>query len=405
MDCAEVPEDAVLGCRGRLPGRSTEEACREAEEEKEEKGQRNIRHEIAQKVMASIKEKAGQKVKQGWDCSKIGNEEEEEEEVWQEKNQMTLQWAEDEKLDVMQKAPESVVHDRMAQGEKVTGAKVKKQVKGWSTEEMKDQSCRHLEEDTKEMRTWRSLKREEIDQCWKKLAKKSEEEVLDKYRVEDSKREAYRGRGAPLEWRRVHRKQQEHSTKWRDDCWARIFALFREYNLQRRQSMHEDSTEKEEMRRQQRKKVMKDMMKKIRLKGQMDATNRWWVAELLAADCEKAWSTQKKKKPCKNGTVGWKNEKEDDRRKMEELHQQRVNQMIKSASLLHKITKPTARKGGTQILKKEEDARLLDRCEAKKIEWAKHWQCDEGAQQVEDELWKNEELKEIGGSIAKAKRW
>ena len=51
--------------------------------------------------------------------------------------------------------------------------------------------------------------------------------------------------------------------------------FFLEYNLQRLQSMHEDSTEKEEMRRQQRMKVMKDMTKKIRSKGRMDAENRW----------------------------------------------------------------------------------------------------------------------------------
>ena len=60
-----------------------------------------------------------------------------------------------------------------------------------------------------------------------------------------------------------------------------------------------------------------------------------------------------------------------------------VNQMIKSAEgsagLLHKITKPTARRGGAQILKKEEvNARLLDRCEAKErmgktlAMWRKH---------------------------------
>ena len=36
-------------------------------------------------------------------------------------------------------------------------------------------------------------------------------------------------------------------------------------------------------------KVVKDMTKKIRSKERMDAENRWWVAELLAADCEKAW--------------------------------------------------------------------------------------------------------------------
>ena len=36
-------------------------------------------------------------------------------------------------------------------------------------------------------------------------------------------------------------------------------------------------------------KVMKDTTKKIRSKRRMDAENRWWVAEFLAADCEKAW--------------------------------------------------------------------------------------------------------------------
>ena len=61
------------------------------------------------------------------------------------------------------------------------------------------------------------------------------------------------------------------------DCWARIFALFREYNLQRLQSMHEESTEGEEMKRQERMKIMKDITKKIGSKGMMDAENRWWV--------------------------------------------------------------------------------------------------------------------------------
>ena len=75
-------------------------------------------------------------------------------------------------------------------------------------------------------------------------------------------------------------------------------------------------------------KAMKDMTKKIRSKGRKDAESRWWDAELLTSD------------------------------------QQKVRQMIKSAEgsarLLHKITKPTAWRGGAQILKKEEeDARLL----------------------------------------------
>ena len=83
---------------------------------------------------------------------------------------------------------------------------------------------------------------------------------------------------------------------------------------------------------------------------------------------------------------------------MEEMHQQRVNQIIKSAEgragLLHKITKPATWRGGAQILKnEEEDARLLDRCDAKRKEWTKHWQCEESVQNMEDKPWKNEELK------------
>ena len=62
---------------------------------------------------------------------------------------------------------------------------------------------------------------------------------------------------------------------------------------------------------------------------------------------------------------------------MEKMHQQKVTQMMKSAEgsagHLHQITKPTAWRGGAQILKKEEEnARLLDRCEAERKEWAKH---------------------------------
>ena len=46
--------------------------------------------------------------------------------------------------------------------------------------------------------------------------------------------------------------------------------------------------------------------------------------------------------------------------------------------------------------KEEEDARLLDRCEAKRKEWAKHWQCDERARRaVEDKPWKNEKLEKL----------
>ena len=92
--------------------------------------------------------------------------------------------------------------------------------------------------------------------------------------------------------------------------------------------------------------------------------------------------------------------KEDEKKKMEEMHHQKATQVIKgaegSAGLLHKTTKPTAWRGGAQILKKEEeDARLLDRCEAKRKAWAKHRQCDESVQNLEDKPWKYEELKKL----------
>ena len=57
-----------------------------------------------------------------------------------------------------------------------------------STEEMKNKPRDDREEDTEEMIEWRSVRQEEMDQCWKKLAEKIEEEVLDTNKVNDSKR-------------------------------------------------------------------------------------------------------------------------------------------------------------------------------------------------------------------------
>ena len=75
---------------------------------------------------------------------------------------------------------------------------------------------------------------------------------------------------------------------------------------------------------------------------------------------------------------------------MDEMHQRKVQKMIKnaegSAGPPHRIPKPTMWRGGVQI--QEEDARLLERCEAKRKEWANHWQCDESVQNVEDKPWK-----------------
>ena len=87
--------------------------------------------------------------------------------------------------------------------------------------------------------------------------------------------------------------------------------MFKEYKLQRVKSMHEDSTEGEEMKRQQR--------MKIRSKERMDADNRWWVAELLAADCEKAWLNAGWEDTMQKTCYDWLEEmkKKDERKKME----------------------------------------------------------------------------------------
>ena len=45
-----------------------------------------------------------------------------------------------------------------------------------------------VEEDTEEMNRWRSLNQCEMDLCWKNLADRMEQEVLDKYNVEESKK-------------------------------------------------------------------------------------------------------------------------------------------------------------------------------------------------------------------------
>ena len=47
------------------------------------------------------------------------------------------------------------------------------------------------------------------------------------------------------------------------------------------------------------------------------------------------------------------------------------------------------------MVNEEQDARLLDRCEAKMKEWAKHWQRGEDVQNAQEKLWKNEELRKL----------
>ena len=72
----------------------------------------------------------------------------------------------------MQKVPEPVVHERTTKGGELKCTKEKKKVKGWSIEEMKERPDIAAEEDTEEMKRWRSLNQSEMDLCWKNLAEK-----------------------------------------------------------------------------------------------------------------------------------------------------------------------------------------------------------------------------------------
>ena len=119
--------------------------------------------------------------------------------------------------------------------------------------------------------------------------------------------------------------------------------------MQRQQSKQEELTEEEEMKQQQRMVIMRDLMWKIRSTERVDAENRWWFSELLAAECEKAWIH-----------TGWKDTVQkwyywlEDVKKKDEMHQKKVEQQIKSAEgtagLLHKITKSRSQHHGREGL-------------------------------------------------------
>ena len=164
----------------------------------------------------------GQNPMQRSDCSQIENEEQEE--SWQEGDQMAEQWEEEQHLediverrrvegsslkwDVIQKVLALLVDERMFHGQKVKNIQAKKKVPGWSIEEMKDMT-NFAEEDAEDLNRWRSLNQSEMDYAGRSWRREWRREVLDKYKVEESKRGAFQGRSNHLEWRRVRKKQEE----------------------------------------------------------------------------------------------------------------------------------------------------------------------------------------------------
>ena len=97
------------------------------------------------------------------------------------------------------------------------------------------------------MRKWRGLSQSEIDLCWKNLV-----ERVNKYKVEECRREAFRGRGALFGMEEGAQKQEIQNKKVGRRLLGKNFSLFGENNLQRLQSKQEESTEEEEMKQQQR---------------------------------------------------------------------------------------------------------------------------------------------------------
>ena len=167
-----------------------------------------------------------------------------------------------------------------------------------------DKSREDRENDTEEVIEWRSMGQEEMDACWKRPRRwrkrfwtstrwRTAKEVLTEAEAPFWNGGVYEEAGSTEHESEEKIVGQEFSSCSRD-C-----------NLQRLQSMHEDSTEGEKMKRQQRMKVMKDMTRKIGSKGRIDAENRWWVAELLVADCEKAWLHPREEETVQKCLVWW----------------------------------------------------------------------------------------------------
>ena len=121
----------------------------------------------------------------------------------------------------------------MTKGEEVKRTQEKEMVKAWSIEEMRDKVNSLSEIDTEERIKWERFESGRDRSMLEEFGGKIEAEVLDSYKMEDSRSETFKGRGALLEWRRVRKNKKYRSGTWREDAWTRVFALFRECNLQR----------------------------------------------------------------------------------------------------------------------------------------------------------------------------
>ena len=157
------------------------------------------------------------------------------------------------------------------------------------------------------MRKWRGLSHSEIDLCWKNSAERVEKEVLDTYKFEESKREAFRGRGASQKWRRVRKNKKYRLRKWREErLLGKNFLVVQRIQLaasakqaggvngRRRDEAaakngdHERSDKENQVKRE-----------KLTLKADGGFLNCWLQT------VRKRGSTQDGRTPCRNGKIGW----------------------------------------------------------------------------------------------------
>ena len=101
-------------------------------------------------------------------------------------------------------------------------------------------------EDTEELLQWRCINQEEKDDSWKELFGQLEENVLEKYKVEEAKTGAHIGRCESLEWRIVKKRRHINLESGRQ-------AVGREFShgsetacMQRNKSVQAGETEEEE---------------------------------------------------------------------------------------------------------------------------------------------------------------
>ena len=185
------------------------------------------------------------------------------------------------------------MHERMSQGTGVKGVSEKKKMPGWSIGEMKEKLS-VAEEDAGEVTKCSGLSESEMDQSWKKLAGRMEEDVLDKYNVEESNKEVTNGRSASLGWRRVRKNKTYRMKEWREDCWSRILSVWRiQLAASAKQAGGVNGRRRE------------DLIRKIRSKGRMDAGTDGGSRSCWQRTVKKRGLMQDGKMLCMNGTNGW----------------------------------------------------------------------------------------------------